>query len=667
MPSVVLVSKSGSEFPVSKPSAFVDAVYGRGAHPKTGTVAANWATLTAGGPDPVESANEHVTLGDLTSSGPARDALRAASVAAVDASASAARRAASNADHAAAYSRIQRLFLGPAAGVFVARTGNDYTLLHGLGGGRYAAFLLPFASQSWNGVTYSLNQLQGCAIQIPMLSVDDTQATFTGAWTTSFAAVNVGYAPKPLTVSMNSGSTTVTVTSGTIDVADVGRRATIPGAGVGGADLITTISVRNSSTSFGVGTAASTTVAGAAATIWPTFRYSIDPATNVSWASPAISTALAVGIVKAQNGGLGKVTIGGDATAANLLPTAQQLVTTGTYPNTILVANGGTLNPTDRVLDCYSGSITTTYDVKVAIAEGLTAGTHTVVLTPTGYTANGGTGARLYIDRFASATAATTPTTSGAAMFTAYDLSAGNSAWEYAVDCVPTAGGTHQFIGGTVHGYEHQQTLAVKINDAAATPADGSLTSCNSVEIVRTTKLFHPDIGAALNASPIATSTVTYRLDRLGLIVSPDIVFNVATTVLVGYSMMPLVGALGTTVKMDRVSLEAFPAVLSLPGSSDTRYGHSRSACAWAWNSTGKLGALAYVPDHYGFTDGYAASAGLTSVQDRNGTVTKFYFPWSGPESGDTDLQVPAGYRKTWTTRYLFGYFADANATLAAA
>jgi hypothetical protein len=80
MPSVILVSRSGQEFSVSKPESFVDAVYSRGAHPKTGTVAANYQTLTAGGPAPTESANQHVTLGDLTSSGPARDALRAAFV-----------------------------------------------------------------------------------------------------------------------------------------------------------------------------------------------------------------------------------------------------------------------------------------------------------------------------------------------------------------------------------------------------------------------------------------------------------------------------------------------------------------------------------------------------------------------------------------------------------
>lgn len=84
MPSVILVSRTGVEFTVSKPSAFVDAVYSRGAHPKTGTIQANYATLTAGGPPPVESVNEHVTLADLQSgSSPAAVALRAASVAAV--------------------------------------------------------------------------------------------------------------------------------------------------------------------------------------------------------------------------------------------------------------------------------------------------------------------------------------------------------------------------------------------------------------------------------------------------------------------------------------------------------------------------------------------------------------------------------------------------------
>lgn len=81
MPSVVLVSSTGLEFTVSKPESFVDAVYSRGALPKIGSIADNYATLTAGGPDPAESVNEHVTLGDLqASSSPAGLALRAAFV-----------------------------------------------------------------------------------------------------------------------------------------------------------------------------------------------------------------------------------------------------------------------------------------------------------------------------------------------------------------------------------------------------------------------------------------------------------------------------------------------------------------------------------------------------------------------------------------------------------
>lgn len=78
MPSVILVSKSGFEFPVTTRKGLIDAVYGRGAQPKVGTVEDNLDTL-AGGSAPEENALEPVTLADLRSSdSPAGIALRAA-------------------------------------------------------------------------------------------------------------------------------------------------------------------------------------------------------------------------------------------------------------------------------------------------------------------------------------------------------------------------------------------------------------------------------------------------------------------------------------------------------------------------------------------------------------------------------------------------------------
>jgi hypothetical protein len=569
-----------------------------------------------------------------------------------------------NADHAAGFARVQRAFLAAPDGLYLGRSGNDYTFLVGLGGGRYGAWFLPRFAQSLNSVTYTVNCLSGCGVQMPMLSVDDGDGTYGGSWANQFTSTvtSPGYKAKALTVTTTSGSGTITVVSGTVTSADIGRRVQIPGAGAAGATLESTINSVTGST-FAIGTAPSASLTGVAATISPSYRYNATAGATATWTSPASSTALAVGVLTAQNGGLAKVTIDTDATLANLLPTAQQMVDSARYPNTILVANGGTLNPTDRVLDCYSGSSTTFFDQKKMIAEGLAAAAHTVVLTVTGYTPTGGTGARTYVDRFASATATTTPTTAGAEMFTAYDLSPGfGSAWEYAIDCKPVGGSTFTFVGQVAHQLEDQTGFSVYIDDLGATPADGSITACNSAQIVRTTKLYHPETGAALASAPWATSIVTYRLDRRGLSVTPDLSGgSQAMNIRTAYSMLPLAPRTGIPTKTDKAALEASATIQTMTGSS-TRKGFSRSASAWAWDSTGKVGAAMYIPDHYNFTDGYTVP-GLSQVEDRGGAVptTKFYFPWAGP---DVERTFPAGFRKRWTTRYMIGYFADANATL---
>ena len=568
-----------------------------------------------------------------------------------------------NADHAAGFSRVQRAFLAPPAGLFLARTGNDYTFLIGLGSGRYGSFSLPRYAQSLNGVTYTINSLAGCGIQMAMLSDDDGAGTYGGSWANQFTTTptSPGYKAKPLTVNTTSGSGVITVTAGTVTATDVGRRVSIPGAGAAGGVLESTINSVTGST-FAIGSAAQATLTGTAATIFPSYRYNGTAGATASWTTPANSTAVAVGVLAALNGGLAKVTINGDATLATLLPTAQQLVDAARYPASILVANGGTLNPTDRVLDCYSGSPTTFYDQKKMLAEGLTPGAHAVVITVSGYQPTGGTGTRTYVDRFASATAATAPTTAGAEMFTAYDYSPGfGSAWEYAIDAKPVGGTTSIFIGQQAHQLEEQTGFSIYLDDLGATPADGSITACSSAMIVRTTKMFHPETGAALNSTPWATTTTTYRLDRRGLTVTPDITFARDMVVRTAYSMMPLAPRTGLSAKADRAALEANATVQTMTGST-TRKGHSRSASAWAWDSTGKIGAAMYVPDHYNFTDGYTVP-GLSQIEDRGGSVptTKIYFPWAGP---DVERTFPAGYRKKWTTRHMIGYFTDANATL---
>jgi hypothetical protein len=496
-------------------------------------------------------------------------------------------RATANAEAAAAVSRVQSLFLGPAAGLFVSRSGTTYNLLRGLGGGRFSKFSL--VQQSGNAGGYPLRQQQACSITVPLLSVNETAATTSGTWTTGSNAASYG----------------------------------------GG------------------------------------YKYATAAGATHTWTSPADSTRLGLRIAGFTNGGYGKVSIGGDATAAVLLPTAQAEVTAGRLASTALVANGGTLNPTDRLVNTYRSF--NMWDGSVLLADGLTPGAHTVVYTATGYAQTGAAGTRAYISGFMSGTAATTPTTTEASMVDLYEINASiNSAWEYAIDCLPAGGSTHAFVGN-VHGYEIEDSFTLTVDGSAVSLTDGQIVSVTrEAAFTRASHLLHPDTGSAT----VANCSVEYRIDRLGLAVTPTITFQVAAIIYACYTMMPLNGAsVATGVPMDRGCALAMTSTLTQTGSGLKR-GQAKSAAAWLWNSTGKVGALMYVPDIAGFTEGWVHSnTGYCEIEDRPPTtnygISKTYVAWVHP--GAEPVPVAAGFTKTWTTRYVIGYFPNgAEASLAA-
>lgn len=78
--------------------------------------------------------------------------------------------------------------------------------------------------------------------------------------------------------------------------------------------------------------------------------------------------------------GVHLITIDGDMALANLMGTAQDEVDAERLPDTVLVANGGTLNPTDKVWNSFARG-----NSHHLLADGLTPGVHTLRLTRTGY------------------------------------------------------------------------------------------------------------------------------------------------------------------------------------------------------------------------------------------------------------------------------------------
>jgi len=398
------------------------------------------------------------------------------------------------------------------------------------------------------------------------------------------------------------------------------------------------------------------------------YRYAATANDAATWTTPAGVTAVGLRTVNYTNGGLSTVSIDGDPTRGSLLPTAQQVVTAGRYPASILVANGGSLNPADRVLDCYSSGFKN--DVSMPIAEGLDPAAHTIVLTCTGYQRTaGGTGARLYITGGAYLTATTALTDAAALPTTVVLMNVTPAAWEYAILGYQTTAGANTWIGNW-HGYEVQDSItAYRDGVPAGLTAGRAVAGAANVEIVRLSHLRHPDLGT----TPLATCTVTYHVDRHGLRVDVSITWLVNFIANETYAMMPMSGMSlaprqqTPQAHMDRATLMAMPGPVTMPGTSDTYYGFSKSSGGWLWDSTGDYAAIAWIPDVLSYTNNWALSAPrYAMVEDRAGALTKMYI--ARISAGGNHEPITGGDSVwSYSTRYLTTHFVGgADAALAA-
>lgn len=391
------------------------------------------------------------------------------------------------------------------------------------------------------------------------------------------------------------------------------------------------------------------------------YTYSTAAGTSKTFTSPAGVTALGVRLPQLTNGGLYfLVSIDGDTTRADACPTAQGEVTAGRLASSVLIANGGTLNPTDRVFNSYSPtSGASTYDERIGLASGLSPAAHTVALTNTGYAVGGLASQRAYLSGFAYATSSSQPADAGAVQISVATLCNVGSAWEHALQVLPVGATTPTFVGN-IHGYEVEDAFAVSIDGAAANLTDGQIVAAAmDVSITRTGHLLHPDTGSMV----VADTLVVYTMGRYGLTVDDTITPSAnAGTLSRAYAMMPLSGALATTaVPFTGAGLLDYPGgPLTFTGSNgDSYYGSSKSAAAWAWG--GDWGALMFMPTIESYNNDWTLAYPFTRWEDRNGTVTKVYMPrnWGvGASESFPPLHSVA--------IYTVGYFSGgAEATLA--
>lgn len=344
---------------------------------------------------------------------------------------------------------------------------------------------------------------------------------------------------------------------------------------------------------------------------------------TATWTSPSTATDVLLVTSTSSNGGLAKVTVDGSATAANQCMTAQQVVDNGWYPNTILVTNGGTLNPTDRVIDFNSASLVAS--TNVLLATGLAAAAHVIVITSTAYFRVGKTSTdiRTNIFGFGSASgqalgaAGTTPTITET-------ISTVSSAWEYALKTRITSGGTSDFLGN-VHGYETETSSVIAVDGVTTTVADGSIViPRDTITYTRTTQLTHPQSAGA----KVADVVTVYTLTRDGLSVEVTVTWAVAGWLDTAYLMLPLPGTNAGAAAFNRIDLlDNGSGPLTITGTDGTVYrGRSKSAAAWAWQSAGKHAVALWADDALGYTNNWA-NAGVieASFEDRGGILTKLY------------------------------------------
>ena len=338
-----------------------------------------------------------------------------------------------------------------------------------------------------------------------------------------------------------------------------------------------------------------------------------------TWDSP---TATAVGLrhLRSVNAGYGKVSINGDATLANEIPTAQQEVTAGRLASTALVANGGTLNPTDRVINFYYPD--TQWDEVTMLAFGLPSQAHTVRIDWTGYKQAASSDTRVYLTGFVSGP----DQALSAELIPAKQIHTDSSAWEYANEFKPTAGSTYHFLGN-IHGYETMTSLTFMVDGYPADPADGArVWGTRSVTAVRVTTAQHPESVTTTNQV-----TTTYHLNRSGLRVTT------ATSWLEGGSVKSAYAAMHPLVeRFDRGHVAGYHPSFSLDQSDNVKHGVVRSPVAIMWSRGDNLASLVILNNPEVATNAWAKSTPVfTAIEDRSGGVlNKVYMTRVGGNGG---------------------------------
>lgn len=364
--------------------------------------------------------------------------------------------------------------------------------------------------------------------------------------------------------------------------------------------------------------------------------------------------------VGSQTGvGVVKVSIDGDATLADLLPTAQSLVDSGALANTVLVANGGTLNPTDRIWDMYN----VTNNIAAGVHGGacyyklfttsLTQGSHTLRLTYTGYKNQSSSGVLVQVfELIATGTATRTSNGGNDELISSQSIDTGN-VWEISYSFKPTGATNYAWLG---HAGQAKITTspAFSVDGIPITPTDELRYAGSEIVLTQTSSIRHSEIGGG--ATNLGTYAITYTLNKTtGLTIAHTVTW--ATGGLIqGYpGMMSVNHSI-----YDRFKTHGNNEI-DLTDNNDAVKLNSTGQAAWCWDLDGNQAALMYIPNLALTVDDWAnATVGnnMTWIDiSTSGGAWKKAYPFRYRTSGTINMFVDTqvisssiNYRVNWLT-----------------
>lgn len=385
--------------------------------------------------------------------------------------------------------------------------------------------------------------------------------------------------------------------------------------------------------------------------------------------TPSDTTCVAMDRGLATNCGYALVEVNGSATAANLCTTAQQEVDAGRLASTVLVANGGTLNPTDRVLNFHTAD--SSQEPRM-IVDGLTAGVHSIKFTVTGYKLAASSDTRVSIDKMLYGGTSITPATSSVTDQEVFRLQTLASAFEYAYNM--KSGATELFIG-SVHGYEKEISFAVEVDGSPVTMSDAEVQSGSEIVCTRVTELYHSAVGGG--ATVVCDVTTTYTFNQDGLTVAHTDEWAQTLSPAACYPAMFPVQDFPGDIRYVDFSLGSGSDITTdeaLDANDNSRISIGESAIMWMWGegwvpgTPGRIFVASKMTNPASTLQSYAyAGTDKNFIEDRSGSSTtwlnKSYYVLMSDTLTVGDMPDVTG-STTWDseTQYRVAVVADSGA-----